>query len=119
LVLTGLVVAVGVIVDDVVVGVDAMKRRFAEHPGGGTEATDGRTEATKGQKVTEAITAARRPLGYALLVVLLAALPLWLLTGFAGALARPLVGAYALAVLASTVVALVVTSALGYVLLPA
>jgi Cu/Ag efflux pump CusA len=54
---------------------------------------------------------------FATLIILLAALPLFFLDGVSGALFRPLAMSYVLAVLASLVVALIVTPALSLILL--
>jgi Cu/Ag efflux pump CusA len=67
--------------------------------------------------LTEALVDARRPLGFALAVLLLTAVPLLLIPGLGGSLARPMVVAYALAMLAATAVALTVTPALAYLVL--
>ena len=67
--------------------------------------------------LTEALVDARRPLGFALAVLLLTAVPLLLIPGLGGSLARPMVIAYVLALLAATAVALTVTPALAYLLL--
>lgn len=177
LTLLGLMAALGVIVDDAVAGVAALRLRRAEPEpeagagaGGATGAGEGAgagsggaagngsgfgTGATAaagtdggdgagfragagegavagatgvagggagpvapfGEQLTDALVAARRPLGYALAVLLLAAAPLLLLPGFGGGLTRPMVVAYLLAVAASTVVALTVTPALAFLLL--
>jgi Cu/Ag efflux pump CusA len=108
--LAGLAVALGVIVDDAAVGAVTLRRRIVEPPAPGDE----RPRATL---VADAYTETRRPLWYALLVIVLAAVPLLALHGLGGSLARPLVVSYLLAALASTVVALVVTPALAYLLL--
>ena len=67
--------------------------------------------------LTEALVDARRPLGFALAVLLVTAVPLLLIPGLGGSLARPMVTAYVLALLAATAVALTVTPALAYLLL--
>jgi Cu/Ag efflux pump CusA len=90
--LAGLAAALGIVVDEAVMGVAAWR--------------DGNTARVRGS------------LTYALLVVLLAVVPVYLLTGVAGAFARPLVVAYALAALAAAGVALVVTPALAATLRP-
>jgi Cu/Ag efflux pump CusA len=97
LVFAGLVVAVGVVVDDAVIDVDNVRRR--------------------GAGIAEAATEMRSPMGYATVVVLLAAVPVLSIAGVTGAFFEPLVRAYALAVLASMVVALTLTPALSSLLL--
>ena len=109
--LAGLVIALAVIVDDAVVGVAAIRRRLDTVPGPGDE------PKSRAVVVATACVDVRRPLAYALAIVVLAAVPLVLLSGVAGAFARPMVVSYLLAVLASTAGALIVTPVLGYLLL--
>jgi Cu/Ag efflux pump CusA len=97
LVFAGLAVALGVVVDDAVIDVENFRRRRASF--------------------AEAANDTRRPMGYATLVVLLAAVPVLFIGGVTGAFFAPLVRAYALAVLASMVVALTLTPALSSLLL--
>ncbi|WP_280715756.1 efflux RND transporter permease subunit [Kitasatospora sp. MAP5-34] len=108
--LAGLVVALGVVVDDTVRTVAAIRHRLAEpdEPG---------AVRSRSALIAEAVPAVRRPLGFALVVIVLAVVPLLLLGGLAGALTRPMVTAYLLAVLAATLVAMTVTPALAYLLL--
>jgi Cu/Ag efflux pump CusA len=101
LMLAGLVIALGVLVDDAVVNVDGIRRRIREEP-----------DTPRAALAVGALRQARGPLGYATLVVLVAALPLLFLGGLPGAFARPLAWAYAAAVATSAVVALCVTPAL-------
>jgi len=107
LVLAGLVVALGVLVDDAVVNVDSVRRRLREEP-----------DTPRSELIVTALCQGRGPLGYATLVILVAALPLVLLGGLAGSFARPLAWAYVAAVVVSTVVALTVTPALTLALFP-
>src|SRR5207253_5871995 len=55
---------------------------------------------------------------YASFIVMFVCLPIFFMTGVAGAFFRPLASAYVLAVMASLVVALVITPALCLILLP-
>jgi len=110
--LAGLVVALGVIIDDVVNDVDTIKRRLRENRENGNE-----------QSAAEVILAAaqetRGPAVYGTLIVLLALVPVFLV-GFAGGLPGPFFApvalSYALALLVSFVVALTVTPVLTLVL---
>jgi CzcA family heavy metal efflux pump len=108
--LTGFLIAIGVIVDDAVIDVENIARRLRQH----------RREGN-GQSTAHVIVAAslevRGPMIYATLIILLTVLPLLLLEGVLGAFAQPLAVAYALALLASMVVALTVTPALCLLLL--
>lgn len=110
MVLAGLVVALGLIVDDVVNDVDSMLRRVrgARAAGSAVPTAD---------IVREAAAEVRRPLFYGVLISLLAAVPIFFTQGASGALLPPLAVTYVLAVLTSTAVALTVTPALAMLLL--
>ena len=110
MVLAGLAVALVVVIDDVVVSTSSIARRLRLQ----RETGDDRSATTV---VAEAALEDRGPLLYATCVILLAAVPVFLLTDVAGSFGRPLVVSYALAVLASVVVALTVTPALALMLL--
>ncbi len=111
MVLAGLVIALGEVVDDAIVDVENIVRRLRLARATG----DSRSAATI---VLEASLEVRSAIVYATLIVLLAFLPVFLIPGLAGAFFQPLAATYALAVLASMVVALVVTPALSLILLP-
>ena len=106
LVIAGLAVAIGVVVDDAAGDVHDIQRRLEHRPwvGGGTRAA-GAVLAASLQR--------RSAMGYATLVVLLVALPVFFLGGLDGAFLHPMALGYVLAVLASMVVALTVTPALS------
>jgi CzcA family heavy metal efflux pump len=112
LAMAGLVFALIVLVDDVVVSVANIRRRLAEHRIDGSELSGTSTMTV----VIEASLEVRGPLAYATLVLLVAVVPLLVLGGVAGAFSMALAISYALAVLASTVVALTVTPALALML---
>src|SRR5262249_55751020 len=84
--------------------------------GGGNGAAGGGTDRAHGSML-EAFAAARRPLGYATLAILLALAPFLFLGTLATAFSRPLVLTYALALLASMLVAFSLTPALATLLL--
>lgn len=105
MVLAGIVVALGVILDDVIVDVDAIKRRL-QTAGGSTPAIS----------ILAASQEMRSALLYAGLLVVIVTLPILLLEGVSGAFFRPLVISYAVAVAASTLVALLITPALALIL---
>src|SRR5262249_49568469 len=112
MILAGLVVALGVVVDDAVVTVLAIKRRLREP----RAAPDDRSVTAV---VVDACLEVRAPLLYATAAIVLAVLPLLLFSGVAGSFARPVLVSYLLAVLASLAVAVTVTPALAYPLLSA
>ncbi|WP_249138404.1 efflux RND transporter permease subunit [Phenylobacterium montanum] len=104
--LGGLAVAVGVVVDDAVIGVENVARRLREN----RRSDNPRPEA---RVVFEAIFEVRGAVVYATLAVILVFLPIIALSGIAGRLFAPMGITYILAVLASLVVALTVTPALA------
>ena len=110
MVLAGLVLAVAIVVDDAIVGVEHVARRLRQHR---QEDSDKSTAAV----ILEASLEVRGALLYATLIILLALVPVLLLGGLSGAFFRPLALSYGLAVLASMVVALTVTPALSVLLL--
>jgi CzcA family heavy metal efflux pump len=111
MVLAGLVIALGEVVDDAIIDVENIVRRL-------------RLNATAEPKrpafdvVLEASLEVRSAVVYASLIVVLVFLPVFFLGGLAGAFFRPLATAYVIAIMASLLVALVVTPALSLILLP-
>jgi CzcA family heavy metal efflux pump len=110
MVLAGLVIAVGVVVDDAIIDIENIVRRLREHRQAGSQKS---TAAI----VLDASIEVRGPIVYATLIVVAAAAPVLFLGGLTGAFFRPLAMSYTLAVLASLVVALTVTPALALLLL--
>ncbi len=110
MVLAGLVIALGVVVDDAIIGVQNILRRLRENHRRGSP----RSAAAI---TLEASLEVRAPIVYATLIILIAMVPIFFLQGLTGAFFRPLVLAYVLAVLVSLVVALTVTPALSLILL--
>ncbi|MEA2233442.1 MAG: hypothetical protein QOD83_3258 [Solirubrobacteraceae bacterium] len=110
MILAGLVVAVGVVVDDAIIGVENIMRRLRQN----RENPDGRSDA---RIILQATLEVRSSITYATLIILVAVIPVTLLGGLSGSFFQPLVLAYALAVLASMAVALTVTPALCLLLL--
>jgi CzcA family heavy metal efflux pump len=108
MVLGGLAIAVGEVVDDAIIDVENAWRRLRAAPPGSRPLA----------VVLAASVEVRSAVVYATLVVALAVLPVFYLGGLEGALFRPLVTAYVLATLVSLGVALTVTPALALALLP-
>src|SRR6516162_6151427 len=108
--LGGLAIAIGVVVDDAVIDVENIVRRVREN---GRLSQPRPIERT----VLEACLEVRGAVVYATFAVILVVLPVVTLPGIAGRLFGPLAFAYALAVLASLLVALTVVPALSMVLL--
>jgi CzcA family heavy metal efflux pump len=110
IVLAGLVMALGAIVDDAIVDVEHIARRLREH-----RATGG--DASAARLVLQASLEMRRPVAYATVILAVAALPVFFLEGLTGAFLPPLATSFLLALLASMLVALTVTPALSLLLL--
>jgi CzcA family heavy metal efflux pump len=110
LVFAGLAVALVVIIDESVVTVENIRRRLRER---GPQ-TD---QVMRAAIMLEAAAEMRSPMGYATLILLLAALPVFLIGGISGSFFEPLVRSYAIAVLAAMLVALTLTPALSFLLL--
>jgi Cu/Ag efflux pump CusA len=96
--LAGLAVALGVVVDDAVRTSEAVR-------------------AAGREGVVDSVVEVRRPLTFALAVIVLATIPIVTLHDQAGALARPMLGAYLLAVVAAALVAVTIIPALAQLLL--
>lgn len=100
--LGGLVVALGVVVDDAVIDVENVtRRRRGAAPG-----------TNLGALLLEASLEVRRPVFYATAAVAVAFLPILMLSGLQGAFFRPLATAFLLAVALSLLVAMSATPAL-------
>ena len=110
MVLAGLVIALGVVVDDAIIGVENIMRRLRQHR------RDGSDKSTAAI-ILEASLEVRSAMVYATLIIIAALAPVFLLQSLTGTFFRPLVLSYGLAVLASMVVALTLTPALSLILL--
>lgn len=111
MVIAGLVIALGEIVDDAIIDVENIGRRLrlnrqADHPRPALDV------------VLAASLEVRSAVVFASLIVMLVFLPVFFLSGVAGSFFRPLAIAYILSIAASLLVALTVTPALCLMLLP-
>ena len=111
MVVAGLVIALGEVVDDAIIDVENIVRRLRLNRAAGNPEPGW-------QVVLQASLEVRSAVVYASLIVILVFLPVFLLEGLAGSFFRPLAASYVLAVLASLLVALTVTPALCLLLLP-
>ncbi|MDQ6876454.1 MAG: efflux RND transporter permease subunit [Candidatus Dormibacteraeota bacterium] len=109
MVLAGLAVALGLVIDDAVGDVWSIRRRFRE------QRLSDKTPPM--DAIARASSFVRGAMGYATLIVLVVPLPFVFQNGVAAAFARPAVLAYGVAVLASTLVALTLTPVLALFLL--
>jgi len=109
MVLAGLVIAVGVVVDDAIIDIENIVRRLRQNREHGNQSS--------ARVVLEASVEVRSAITYATLINVVAVVPVLFLEGLTGAFFQPLAISYALAVLVSMVVALTVTPALAFLLL--
>ena len=105
--LGGLAVALGVVIDDAIVGVENIVRRLRDAPAGSGRAAI----------IEDASVEVRAPVVYATYVLALTIAPILFLTGLQGSFFGPLAWAFLLATLASLVVAITVAPALALLLL--
>ncbi len=111
MIIAGLVVALGEVVDDAIIDVENIVRRLrlnraAEKP------------KSAFRVVLDASLEVRSAVVYATVIIVLVFLPVFFLEGLPGAFFRPLAIGYVLAIVASLLVALVVTPALSLMILP-
>jgi CzcA family heavy metal efflux pump len=111
MILAGLVIALGAVVDDAIIDVENIVRRLRQHRRAGG------SRASTGSVVLEASLEVRSPIVFATLIIVAASIPVFLLQGLTGSFFRPLAIAYTLAIVASMVVAMTVTPALTLLLL--
>lgn len=99
MVLAGLVLAIGIIIDDAVIGLTSIKQKM----NGGAER----------QPILKALTDVRGPTFYATLILIVAVLPILFMKGLLAGFFQPMIMAYLIAIVASSAVALIVTPALA------
>ncbi|HMD82563.1 MAG TPA: efflux RND transporter permease subunit, partial [Anaerolineales bacterium] len=110
MVIAGLAVALGLVIDDAIIDVERIMQRLRENRNQG-----GLRSAPA--VVLEAIGETRSALFFATLITLLAIVPVFFIQGVSGSLFQPMAVSYALAVLAAMIVALTITPALSMLLL--
>lgn len=106
MILAGLIIALGEVVDDAIIDVENILRRLRQNP-----------EKSKFRVVLEASLEVRSAVVYASVIIVLVFMPVFFLPGLAGTFFRPLALSYILAISASLLVALTVTPALSLMLL--
>jgi CzcA family heavy metal efflux pump len=111
MVIAGLIIALGEVVDDAIIDVENIVRRLRLNRAAGEP-------RSAFDVVLEASLEVRSAVVYGSLIVVLVFLPVFFLEGLAGSFFRPLALSYVLAIAASLLVALIVTPALSLMLLP-
>jgi CzcA family heavy metal efflux pump len=110
MVLAGLVIALGAVVDDAIVDVENIVRRLRQHR---LEGSDQSTASI----ILEASVEVRNAIIFASLIEAAALIPVFFTEGLTGAFFQPLALSYVIAVLVSAVVALTFTPAMTLILL--
>jgi Cu/Ag efflux pump CusA len=117
LIVLGLLVASVVLVDDAVAGAQALRRASRHRAMPAPEQTARNGHSSRHTTVVQAFARLRGTLGYAALIVLVMAAPVFFSRGLTARYLHPMFLSLALAVLCSTVIAVTVTPALGLLLL--
>src|SRR3989441_3164571 len=111
--LGGMAIAIGALVDDAIIDVENVVRRLRE------DATKPESERRPNLEVVrDATLEIRTSIVFATVIIVLVFLPIFGLSGVEGRLLTPLAFAYITALLASLLVAIIVTPALSYAFLP-
>ena len=109
MILAGLIIALGVVIDDAVIDAERIMRRL--------EARNDGSEASIAGIIFQTTLETRGASVYAMAIVMLAVTPIFFMGGVSGSFFEPLALAYLLAVAASMLVALTVTPVLSLMLL--
>jgi len=110
MVLAGLAIALGAVVDDAIVDVENIVRRLRQYR------LEGR-KTSMARVILDASFEVRHAIIYSSLIEIAALLPVFVMEGLSGAFFKPLALSYAIAIAASTVIALTVTPAMCFLLL--
>jgi CzcA family heavy metal efflux pump len=111
MVLAGLIIALGEVVDDAIIDVENIVRRLRINREAGNPRSAFRV-------VLDASIEVRSAVVYGSFTVMLVIMPVFFLEGLAGSFFRPLAMAYILAIFASLIVAMTITPAMSLLLLP-
>ena len=111
--LGGMAIAIGALVDDAIIDVENVVRRLREN-----YARPATERLPAAEIVRDATLEIRTSIVFATVIIVLVFLPIFGMAGVEGRLMTPLAFAYIVALLASLVVAIVVTPALSYAFLP-
>ena len=111
--LGGMAIAIGALVDDAIIDVENVVRRLREN-----RARPADQQRPAAEIVRDATLEIRTSIVFATVIIVLVFLPIFGLAGIEGRLLTPLAFAYIISLLASLLVAIVVTPALSYAFLP-
>ena len=110
MILAGMVIALGAVVDDAIIDVENIVRRLRLNRAQGSPRSVGKV-------ILEASVEIRSAIVYATFIIVIAVVPVFFLGGLSGSFFTPLATAYCLSLLASLIVAMTVTPALCLILL--
>jgi CzcA family heavy metal efflux pump len=111
MVLAGLIIALGELVDDAIIDVENIMRRLRLNKTAGSPKSIFKVVLDASLEVRSAVV-------YGSVIVVLVLMPVFFLQGLSGSFFRPLALSYVLAILSSLLVALILTPALAMILLP-
>src|SRR5438093_624048 len=111
--LGGMAIAIGALVDDAIIDVENVVRRLREN-----RAKPSDQQRSAAEVVRDATLEIRTSIVFATIIIVLVFLPIFGLAGVEGRLLTPLAFAYIVSLLASLLVAIIVTPALSYAFLP-
>src|SRR5947199_1844753 len=111
--LGGMAIAIGALVDDAIIDVENVVRRLREN-----RAKPLDRQRSAAEVVRDATLEIRTSIVFATIIIVLVFLPIFGLAGVEGRLLTPLAFAYIVSLLASLLVAIIVTPALSYAFLP-
>jgi len=111
MVLAGLIIALGELVDDAIIDVENIMRRLRLNKDAGSPDSIFKVVLDASLEVRSAVV-------YGSVIVVLVLMPVFFLQGLSGSFFRPLALSYVLAILSSLLVALILTPALAMILLP-
>ncbi|MDH3244434.1 MAG: efflux RND transporter permease subunit [Saprospiraceae bacterium] len=110
MILAGFIIALGAVVDDAIVDVENIVRRLRQNRMSGQKMSFAKV-------ILEASFEVRHAIIFSTLIEIAALLPVFVMKGLSGAFFQPLAMSYAVAIAASTLVALTVTPAMSFILL--
>ncbi|MBN1273054.1 MAG: efflux RND transporter permease subunit [Candidatus Aminicenantes bacterium] len=111
MVLAGLIISLGELVDDAIIDVENIMRRLRLNKDAGNKESIFKVVLNASLEVRSAVV-------YGSVIVALVLMPVFFLRGLSGSFFRPLAFSYILAILSSLLVALILTPALSMILLP-